>query len=391
MDIYKKISEKINSAPGQITIHPDVKALPNMSETNLKSAQSYPTILTKKDSQSILLEEHEAFVWQLLANNHSIKEITIKYYFKYKVIGTDYIKRLIKKWTQLGFIDSKIDIYTGIDTKLKLYSVTKYWSALLSDIFRKITFNIEYTRADRIYQKIYKTLSFLLNKKILILLSALSIIGIILSSYLNANVDLNTTPLANLAIILGINAIYLIIHESGHALVMKHFGLKIERVGFRIYLGYPVFYVDTTNAWMLPRKQRILISLAGVIANFLFAGVLGWISATIIGLFGLDNLLYWPLMGITYIIIIRMIFVNLYTIIINLVPFIEMDGYYILVDLLNEPDLRKKSINLVINLLQGKSISEYYSKFMLIFGLLSLLITTAFALYSWWMWSNLIL
>ncbi len=391
MNIYKSIAKKINSDPGQITIHPDVKAVPNMSETQKKNNKSFPTILTKKDSQSLLLEEHEAFVWQLLANKHSIKEITIKYFFKYKVIGTEYVKKLIKKWSKLGFVDSKVNIYSGINTKLKLYSVSKYWTALLGDIFKKISFNIEYTKADPIYQDLYKKLNFLLNKKTLIIFSIVSIIGIVLSSYLNVEIDLNTNPLANLAIILGINAVYLIIHESGHALLMKHFGLKIERVGFRIYLGYPVFYVDTTNAWMLPRKQRILISLAGVVGNFFLAGLLGWISTTIIGLFGVDNLLYWPLMGITYVIVIRMIFINLYTIIINLVPFIEMDGYYILVDLLQEPDIRRKSINLAINLLQGKSISDHYSKFMLIFGFLSLIITIAFALYSWWMWSNLIL
>lgn len=53
------------------------------------------------------------------------------------------------------------------------------------------------------------------------------------------------------------------LHELGHATALRYAGARPGRIGFTMYLIFPAFYSDVTDAWRLARKQRIIVDIAG--------------------------------------------------------------------------------------------------------------------------------
>ncbi len=133
----------------------------------------------------------------------------------------------------------------------------------------------------------------------------------------------NSSGLGLLVLIL-INAWMVSIHEGAHALTLKHYGLDVPRGGLIFYFGLPCFFVDATDAWMAPRQQRIAVALAGPYSTALCASFLAVLLILYPTMPGGDLLFKVALWGYV-------------SVLINLYPLLEFDGYYILIDLLNMP------------------------------------------------------
>jgi putative peptide zinc metalloprotease protein len=131
------------------------------------------------------------------------------------------------------------------------------------------------------------------------------------------------------------------VHETAHGLTMASFGRRIERAGFKLIAIFPYAFVDTSEAWFEPRRRRIAVSAAGPAADFTVAGVfslcaLGFPHGTVRDIF--FNLAFAGYVGGFF----------------NLNPFIERDGYHILVDVLGEPGLRKRAREQLARRLRGE-------------------------------------
>ena len=138
---------------------------------------------------------------------------------------------------------------------------------------------------------------------------------------------------ALLAIAIGFTKI---IHEFGHAVSCKYFGGECHEMGVMLLVFSPCMYVNVSDAWMLPSKwARVAISAAGIIVEVGIASVcvfLWWFSEP-----GLLNALC-----------LNLVFVaSVSTLLLNGNPLLRYDGYYILADLLEVPNLRQQSESLV--------------------------------------------
>jgi Zn-dependent protease len=120
------------------------------------------------------------------------------------------------------------------------------------------------------------------------------------------------------------------VHESAHGLAMASYGRRVRRAGLKVLLIFPYAFVDTSEAWFEPRRRRIAISAAGPISDLslgaLFAiGCLALPAGTLRDIF--FQLAFAAYVGAVF----------------NLNPFVERDGYQILVDVLREPGLRRRA------------------------------------------------
>jgi hypothetical protein len=62
------------------------------------------------------------------------------------------------------------------------------------------------------------------------------------------------------------------LHELGHAAALRRAGEAPGGVSFGVrYFVYPCFFTDVSSAWLLPRRQRILVNLGGCYLQALFA------------------------------------------------------------------------------------------------------------------------
>lgn len=121
-------------------------------------------------------------------------------------------------------------------------------------------------------------------------------------------------------------------HEMGHAYSCKHYGGHVPETGAYLILFTPCAYLDATAAWGFPkRSHRIIVSLAGMYVESIFAAAAIFIwAATEPSL--LNSLAYNVvfLAGVT-------------TVLFNINPLMRYDGYYILSDWLEIPNLRARA------------------------------------------------
>jgi putative peptide zinc metalloprotease protein len=111
-------------------------------------------------------------------------------------------------------------------------------------------------------------------------------------------------------------------HEIGHAAACRYGGGHPGKMGCGIYLAWPAFYTDVTDAYRLGRRARLRTDLGGVYFNVVF------VLLTTAAYFatGFEPLLL-------------LVVVQHFEIAHQLLPIVRLDGYYIIADLTGVPDL----------------------------------------------------
>jgi len=111
-------------------------------------------------------------------------------------------------------------------------------------------------------------------------------------------------------------------HEFGHATATKYGGARPGKIGFGIYIIWPAFYTDVTEVYSLGKAGRVRTDLGGVYFNAIFALAI----AGIYFLTGFEPLLV-------------LIMIQHLLIVYQFMPFLRMDGYFVISDLTGVPDL----------------------------------------------------
>ena len=126
-----------------------------------------------------------------------------------------------------------------------------------------------------------------------------------------------------------------VVHELGHGLTARHFGCRVPAMGVGLLVLWPVLWTDTTDAWRLTdRRQRMLIDAAGVAAEIVLA-----VAATLAWCVLADG----PLRSGAFMLSSS---TWLLTIVVNVNPMMRFDGYYLLSDLLDVPNLQDRGFAL---------------------------------------------
>ena len=136
-----------------------------------------------------------------------------------------------------------------------------------------------------------------------------------------------------LAIALGVTKV---LHEFGHGLSCKHYGGECHEMGMMLLVFTPCLYCDVSDSWMLPSKwKRAAIGAAGMYVEVIIASIatfLWWNSHP-----GIFNQLCLDVMFVS----------SVSTILFNANPLLRYDGYYILSDVLEIPNLRQKATTIL--------------------------------------------
>ncbi|MFO0950893.1 MAG: HlyD family efflux transporter periplasmic adaptor subunit [Isosphaeraceae bacterium] len=138
-------------------------------------------------------------------------------------------------------------------------------------------------------------------------------------------------------------AVVKIIHEFGHGLTAKHFGGEVHEMGALLLVLTPALYCDVTDSWLLPSKwKRIWISAAGIFVECFLASIATWVW-----FYSEPGLLNSLMMATMFICSVN-------TILFNANPLLRYDGYYVMADYLEIPNLRIKSTQFFTYLFQEK-------------------------------------
>jgi putative peptide zinc metalloprotease protein len=124
-----------------------------------------------------------------------------------------------------------------------------------------------------------------------------------------------------------------VIHEFGHGLSCKIFGGEVHEMGLLFLCFSPCMYCNVSDAWTLPSKwKRIIISGAGIYVELMIAAIATFIWWNSPGHPFVNNLA-----------LSLMIVCSVSTVVFNGNPLMRYDGYYVLADWLEIPNLRDRS------------------------------------------------
>ncbi|GAA5508903.1 HlyD family efflux transporter periplasmic adaptor subunit [Novipirellula caenicola] len=127
-----------------------------------------------------------------------------------------------------------------------------------------------------------------------------------------------------------------VLHELGHAFVCKHFGGECHQIGPMLLVFTPALYCDTSDSWMLPNRfQRAAVGLAGVATEIVLAAAATWIWIVTA-----EGMVHSIAMNV-------MLVCGISTVVFNANPLLRYDGYYVLSDLCDTPNLAERSRRLL--------------------------------------------
>lgn len=122
------------------------------------------------------------------------------------------------------------------------------------------------------------------------------------------------------------------LHEFAHGLTCKHFGGHVREIGFILIYFQPAFYCNVSDAWLFPKKaHRMWVTFAGA-----FFEIFLWAIATIT--WRLTD----PATTINHFALVVTV-TSAFKIFLNMNPLIKLDGYYLLCDWMDSPNLRQQA------------------------------------------------
>ena len=131
-------------------------------------------------------------------------------------------------------------------------------------------------------------------------------------------------------------AVAKVLHEFGHGIACKHFGAECHSMGVMLLVFSPTLYCDVTDSWMLKDKwKRIVIGAAGMYFEIILAAfaIFIWYNTK-------PGLLNHLALNVFFISTVT-------TVIFNANPLLRYDGYYMMSDWLEIPNLRSKATKLL--------------------------------------------
>jgi len=281
------------------------------------------------------LSDRDYFLWQRMDGTRSVKDLVVAYFLEYGSFAFARVAMLVAG-LKAGFLLSErpINVYRSAREQLQRrrpgHWLDRLWKAFLQ---KEMAIN----GLDRFVGHVYRWGGKLLfTWPAQILFVVISAVGIYLfvRIFQSGTYSLVTTAgsywLGVAALIIA-NLVSVFLHEMSHALTVKHYGREVRRGGFMLYFGTPAFFVDTTDIWMEGKRARLAVTWAGPYSGLVLSG-LACIAMTVWPDFLLNSVLF------------KFVFLTNISVLFNLNPLLELDGYYLLMDWLEIPMLRRRSL-----------------------------------------------
>jgi putative peptide zinc metalloprotease protein len=137
------------------------------------------------------------------------------------------------------------------------------------------------------------------------------------------------------------------------------YGRRVQRAGIKLMFGFPFAFVDTSEAWFESRPRRLAISAAGPASDLLVGGAAS-IIALVLGPGNLRDVIFQVALAA---------YVGAFF---NLNPFLDRDGYHMLVDAMRQPGLRRRAREHVARRLAGRPVAADAPRSLMVYGVCTL-------------------
>jgi putative peptide zinc metalloprotease protein len=332
-------------------------------------------MLADRPRRYLRMGERDDFLAQRMDGTRRVSDLVVDYFEHFGSFGLKHVSDLVTGLRQNGFLtDPPRDVW--VDLGERLNPATKpperRWTEGTA-----LRLKVPLRGIDRFVSSYYRALGrWIFSPPFLIFTVLASVAGLFAFAAELFRGEDPFAPIAGsgvFAVVALVVAYYItiFIHESSHALTCKHYGRMVPKGGFLLYYLMPAFYVDVTDAWLEPWRHRIAIFWAGPYSGFFLAGLsafLAWILPP----------------GIVAIVLFKLAVAAYLTNLLNLMPLLLLDGYWILEQWLDIPQLRDRALAFVRgpfwHLLWTRRRLTRRELFFAVFGMLSA-VYTVFAIF----------
>lgn len=288
-----------------------------------------------RNNRYVKLAEQSMFLWNLMDGQNTVRDLTLAYFSRYHVFGLDAVMRCMMQLQAAGFVRiQRIDVQR-MGEVANLTLVQRIGLKLMPWIIHYVSLPDLDGLVTVLYRFLLRPLYYRPSQVLLLFVALCGAAFFIRYLTLGGIHESGNSAGAVLvlATIVGF-ALQGFLHEAGHAATCKHFGREVHRAGVGWYLFMPVAFVDTSDMWLAGKWARAAVAFAGPYTNFVLSGVASLVIPLTSNAAAQAILFQFALTG--------------YAIgLLNLNPLLEFDGYYVLMDALDIPNLRTKALGFV--------------------------------------------
>ena len=328
--IWDELAVKLDPAEFRPELAPDIE----VREFKLRWGNDYAMIANPRDLLHYKLEPGEVELLPLMDGTRTVKEIVVERFRESGDMELSAVADLVRQLQVGNFLTTKFqDTVAAVRRAMVDVSVAR----LRAREFAK-TQSIEWKDAHRLVDWFYRRLMrWFFIPWVVVVAAGAAVIGFALfwSLYRSGRYSISgESAAAESLLLLAMSYFLTFMHELGHAVVLVHYKRRVKSAGFMIYFGSPAFFVESSDGLMLDRRERIVQSFAGPYTELIIAGTAAALAWAFPG---------WSISPVLY----KFALLNYFVIFLNLVPLLELDGYWILSDLIQVPDLRPRSLQFI--------------------------------------------
>ncbi len=301
-----------------------------------RRGQPYYILANRRHASYLRLTPEDYYLWTLMDGARSIKDLLFEYFTKFGALAFDRVAQLVLHLRQDHMLaDPARDLYASVRQVLEKRRgrslARAFWQALSGQR------TLQIRNIDRFVEAFHRRAGWLLyTTPMQILYVGVSVVGgwFFVQHFASGRYPLfqaGGSYTKGLLLLILLNSASITIHEASHALTCKHYGAHVNGGGCMLYYGMPAYFVDTTDVWTKPSRARIATSWAGPYSGLILAG------AGAIMVQALPNSSMAPILH-------RLSFLWVLILLFNLIPLLELDGYFMLIDWLEMPMLRARAV-----------------------------------------------
>jgi CRP-like cAMP-binding protein/Zn-dependent protease len=330
VDVWDAVEQKFDVAEYRPKLAPDIE----IKEFKLKWGNDYVMFANPRDLVHYRFAPEDAELIKLMDGTRTVKDIV---YDRFKESGDLELSSVMDTVQTLReenfFEDEYVDVDAAVQRAIKPGSTPGEKVAQFARTRR-----VEWKNVDHTVRWLYNhglkrvfTRPFLIASLVLVLIGFAAFYSVVRSD----RFALAGESLAlGFLILLFLDYFSVALHELGHALVLVHNKRKVKSAGFEIYFLSPAFFVEASEALMITRRQSMLMSFAGPYTQMMVGGmcaIVAWAFPE------------WIFASTLY----KLAVINYFMVFMNLLPMLELDGYFILADAIQVPDLRPRSLSFI--------------------------------------------
>jgi len=311
---------------------PDVQATPQLFQGQRHWVLKDPVAL-----KYFRFQEEEYALWEMLDGQTSLDQIKERFESRFapQRITFEDVQQFVGTLHKSGLVLSDLP---GQGPVLFLEARNRRWKKFLGMLPNLMSLRFRGIDPERLLNWMYPGIRWFFSPVcvtlcLLLGLAALLLVGVQFNTFQARLPSFqNFFTAENLLWISVVVGLTKVLHEFGHGLSCKHFGGECHEMGVMLLVFTPCLYCDVTDSWTLPSKwKRAAIGAAGMYVELVLASI-----ATFVWWFSEPGLLHHLSLNV-------MMVCSVSTLVFNGNPLLRYDGYYILSDLLEIPNLRQKA------------------------------------------------